>query len=248
MSKNNLSLSLLFFFIVTMFFSMGVMANVIINGTRIVLNEKDKESTVQLRNKGKTPYLLQLWIDDGKMNAKPGEIKLPFIITPPVVRVDPGKGQAVRIMATNPALPQDRESLFWFNMLEIPPKAQIQNSGNTHMQLAFRTRIKMFYRPTGLQKTPLQSYKELKISLQGNKIKVVNESPYHITFSKIEIRKSKDSAVLALVDNYPKRMVEPKSEITLPLLNKKSVTLIGNSVFYSVINDYGGETVNEQKL
>lgn len=236
------------FFIITMIFSMNVMANVIINGTRIIINEKNKESTVQLRNKGSRPSLLQLWIDDGKINSRPGEIKLPFIITPPVVRVDSGKGQAVRIIATNPALLQNREYLFWFNMLEIPPKAQIQKTGNTHMQLAFRTRIKIFYRPTGLQISPLQSYKELKVTVQGNKIKIVNESPYHITFSKIEIRKSKDSAVLALVDSFPKRMIEPRSEMTLLLINKSSAALTGNSVFYSVINDYGGETINEQKL
>jgi len=229
-------------------FSLNAMADVVINGTRIVFNAKDKESTVQLKNRGNNPYLLQIWMDDGNPNAKPGEITVPFLIAPPVVRIDPAKGQAVRIMATNPSLPQDRESLFWFNMLEIPPKAQDSTSGKTHMQLAFRTRIKLFYRPDNLQPTPLQSYKELKIYQQGNNIKVVNDSPYYITFSKVEIRRTTGSAVLAAVENFPQRMVKPKSEIVFPLANKKSTQLSGASVFYSVINDYGGETTNEQKL
>ncbi|MGV4277516.1 fimbrial biogenesis chaperone [Citrobacter farmeri] len=229
-------------------FSLNVMADVVINGTRIVFNAKDKESTVQLKNRGSHPYLLQIWMDDGNPRAKPGEINVPFLITPPVVRIDPAKGQAVRIMATNPALPQDRESVFWFNMLEIPPKAQAATSGNTRMQLAFRTRIKLFYRPDNLQPTPLQSYKELKLSLQGNNIKVVNDSPYYITFNKIEIRKTKESEVLASVEKFPQRMVNPKSEIIFPLANRKSARLSDASFFYSVINDYGGETTNEHKL
>lgn len=228
--------------------SASVMADVVINGTRIIFNAKDKESTVQLKNRGTHPYLLQIWMDDGNPKAKPGEVSVPFLITPPVVRIDPAKGQAVRIMAKNPALPQDRESLFWFNMLEIPPKAQASKSGNMHMQLAFRTRIKFFYRPDNLQPTPLQSYKELKIFQQGNNLKVVNDSPYYITFSKVEIRKTKESDVLAAVEKFPQRMVKPKSEIIFPLVNKKSARLSEASVFYSVINDYGGETTNEYKL
>ena len=86
-------------------FSLNAMADVVINGTRIVFNAKDKESTIQLKNRGNNPYLLQIWMDDGNPNAKPGEITVPFLIAPPVVRIDPAKGQAVRIMATNPSLP-----------------------------------------------------------------------------------------------------------------------------------------------
>ncbi|QXD01095.1 molecular chaperone [Klebsiella sp. PL-2018] len=229
-------------------FSLNAMADVVINGTRIVFYAKYNESTVQLRNLGNNPYLLQIWMDDGNSNANPGDATTPFLIVPPVVRIDPGKGQAVRILATKPSLPQDRESLFWFNMLEIPPKTQDSISGKTHMQLAFRTRIKLFYRPSNLQRTPLQSYKELKIFQQANSIKIVNDSPYHITFSKIDIRRTTGATVLASVENFPQRMMKPKSEMVFPLVKKTSTQLLGASVFYNVINDYGGETTNEQKL
>lgn len=240
------SCGLLLFF--TTIFSLDAMAGVVINGTRIVFNAKDKESTVQLKNNGSNPYLLQLWIDAGNPNANPGEVNVPFLIIPPVVRIDPEKGQTVRIMATKPDLPQDRESIFWFNMLEIPPNPQVMKSGNTHMQLAFRTRIKMFYRPDNLTPTPLQSYKDIKITLQSGNIKVTNHTPYYMTFSKVEIRKSKGAEVLASVKNFPQRIVKPKSEMTFPLTRKKSENLNGATVIYSVINDYGEETTNEQIL
>lgn len=227
----------------------NTMAEVVINGTRIVFNAKDKESVVQLKNNGKNPYLLQIWMDDGNPKAKPGEVKVPFIITPPVVRIEPGKGQAVRIMSTNPALPQDRESLFWFNILEIPPKPNEEiKSGRNLLQLAFRTRIKFFYRPVNLPLSPSDAYKNIKITLKNNTLNIRNSSPYFITFSKIEIRKSKNSELLASVDKFTQRMIEPNGEMTLPLSIKNSVSLSGSTLFYSIINDYGGESTNEQAM
>ncbi len=37
------------------------------------------------------PLLVQSWIDDGRDDTNPQELKLPFIITPPVSRIDPQK-------------------------------------------------------------------------------------------------------------------------------------------------------------
>jgi chaperone protein EcpD len=238
-----------YFLIVCFFISVEALADVTINGTRIVFNAKDKESVVQLKNNGKNPYLLQLWIDDGNPKSRPGEVKVPFIITPPVVRIDPNKGQAVRIMFTDAALPQDRESLFWFNMLEVPPKPiKMIETGTNLLQLAFRTRIKLFYRPANLEYSSLESYKRLNFKLSGSTLNIKNNSPYFITLSSIDVRRSRDSIIVASVDKFPQRMIAPKGELNLQLVNKKSVKLDGLTLFYSVINDYGGETKNEQVL
>ncbi|QGN37300.1 molecular chaperone [Klebsiella oxytoca] len=238
-----------FILIVSFFMSVEALADVAINGTRIVFNEKDKESIVQLKNNGKNPYLLQLWIDDGNPKSRPGEVKVPFMITPPVVRIDPDKGQAVRVMFTGENLPNDRETLFWFNMLEIPPKpTKMIEAGSNIMQLAFRTRIKLFYRPANLEYSVLESYKKLIFKRNGNTLNIKNNSPYYITFRSIDFRRKKDSAIAAAVEHFPQRMIAPKGEINLQLVTKKSERLDGLTLFYSVINDYGGETRNEQSL
>ncbi|VTR34364.1 putative chaperone protein EcpD [Serratia fonticola] len=58
------------------------------------------------------------------LNPNPDTVKVPF--TPDATgrpyrsRV---KGQALRIARTGGGLPSNRESLFWLNVLEIPPKA-----------------------------------------------------------------------------------------------------------------------------
>lgn len=230
-------------------FSSGAWAEVVINGTRIVFNANEKESAVQLKNNGKNPYLLQLWMDNGDPKSRPGEAKVPFVITPPIVRIDPHKGQAVRIMANAPVLPQDRESLFWFNMLEVPPKPTAKvNAGDNLLQLAFRTRIKFFYRPANLKPEPLAAYKNLKFDIANTNLIITNDSPYFITFNKLDIRKTKNSEILATVEKFPQRMVEPKGKITLPLTIKKPTELNSGTLYYSVINDYGGESNNEQAL
>ncbi len=64
---------------------------------------------------------------------------------PPVQRVDANQKSIVRI-ASVPAidsLPKDRESIYYFNLREIPPKSEKSNV----MQIAVQSKIKLFYRP-----------------------------------------------------------------------------------------------------
>uniref|UniRef100_A0A182SE45 Uncharacterized protein n=1 Tax=Anopheles maculatus TaxID=74869 RepID=A0A182SE45_9DIPT len=99
-------------------------------------------------NKGNTPSLMQIWIDRGKPETQPFDSDAAFVITPPIVRIDPKNGQSVRLMFTGEKLPQDRETLFWFNALEIPPASADQDKSS--LQIAVRSRLKLFYRPAGL--------------------------------------------------------------------------------------------------
>lgn len=57
-------------------------AEVIIKGTRVIYNEKQREAVVQVSNTGNMPVLLQAWIDNGDANARPETIKVPFSVTP----------------------------------------------------------------------------------------------------------------------------------------------------------------------
>ncbi|MFX7674935.1 fimbria/pilus periplasmic chaperone, partial [Acinetobacter baumannii] len=55
-------------------------------------------------------------------------------------------------------LSQQQESIFWLNVLDIPPKpegrtqqGQTTTTSNNFLQLAVRSRIKFFYRPIDLK-------------------------------------------------------------------------------------------------
>lgn len=126
-------------------------ASMTISGTRIIFPGSEKDVSVRTNNKGNQPALVQVWVDDGKTDSILIQVKVPFVVTPPVYRVEPGRGQSVRLVYNGMVLPQDRESVYWFNMLEIPP-APVSSVKKNRLELAFRTRIKIFF---GLKRSPV---------------------------------------------------------------------------------------------
>lgn len=120
-------------FISTLLASAPVFADIIISGTRIIYIADKKDVNVRLENKGNRPLLIQNWLDTGDDNADPSQIKVPFTSTPPVSRIEPKRGQTVKVMFTGTTqLPADRESVFWFNVLEVPPKPKDAESDKTY--------------------------------------------------------------------------------------------------------------------
>ena len=96
-------------------------------------------------------------------------------------------------------LPADRESVFYFNVREIPPKS---NKPNT-LQIALQTRIKLFWRPKALENTSMKSPWQHKVTLirNGQDFTVNNPTPYYVIISnasahrKMAIR-SRDSPLM----------------------------------------------------
>ena len=85
-----------------------------------------------------------------------GNVKAPFTVTPPLFRLNGGKENTLRVVKTAQALPEDRESVFWLSVKTVPPEAE--GKGN-HLQIAVRTRIKLFYRPASLVGLPEEAAK-----------------------------------------------------------------------------------------
>lgn len=53
-------------------------ASIVVSGTRVVYPGNEREITVKLSNTGKTPVLVQSWIDKGDVEARPEKIQVPF--------------------------------------------------------------------------------------------------------------------------------------------------------------------------
>ncbi len=227
----------------------GSHAGVIINNTRVIYRQADGEAVVQLRNDGKGPVLVQAWIDDGDMKARIESLNVPFTLIPAVARIDSGRGQAVRVLQTRDDLPADRESVFWFNVLEIPPKpTEHMAAGDNLLQFSFRSRIKFFYRPKGLPSSSQDALKQLRFVIGRSadgapKVVVRNPSPYHVTFRNIFLRQNEDGPVLATLGETDARMVSPAGELSIPLQWVNNVaSTTGAQVFFTAINDQGGDT------
>jgi len=165
-------------------------ASVVIGGTRVVYPAQDKDVTLKFINEGERASLVQVWLDDGDDQSTPDTAKAPFVVAPPVFRLDPKKQQTTRIMFTGASLPADRETLYWLNMLEIPPKSG--NGSANILQFAFRTRIKVFYRPPNLAGEPVLAYQKLRWSLVAGKdglvLRADNPTPYHVNFASVGLQ------------------------------------------------------------
>ncbi|KUQ60161.1 molecular chaperone [Enterobacter bugandensis] len=211
--------------------SHSAFADIVISGTRVIYPESAKDVTVNMENRGNKPLLVQSWLDDGRDTTNPQELKLPFIVTPPVSRVDPAKGQTVRITWLGQAMAKDRETMYWFNVLEVPPKAKEADSQNM-LQLAFRTRIKMFFRPDGLKGDPATAATQLKWSQQSNALIARNDSPFYVSIAKIE------TTVGGKKVELEPHVVAPFASQSYDLKTAGSAKI--SKITYTSINDFGG--------
>ncbi|MGE1899315.1 fimbria/pilus periplasmic chaperone [Escherichia coli] len=171
-------------FIFTVLLSLPSYGSVVIMGTRVIYPAEQKSINVRLNNGDSTPSLIQAWLDTGDPSSPPDSVRVPFIITPPVFRVEPLSGQTMRIMYTGEKLPADRESLFWLNVLDIPAKPSFAGKsekaqGYNYLQFAVRSRIKFFFRPDGLPFSPDDAYKKVTWQLTGgDTLQASNPTPY----------------------------------------------------------------------
>lgn len=212
-----------------------------ISGTRVIFPGAEREQTIRTTNKGKTPMLVQVWVDNGGKTEDINTIKVPFTATPPVYRVEPGKGQSVRLIYNGMTLPQDRESVFWFNLLEIPPVNEAEKSRD-RLELAFRTRIKIFYRPTVLKSSGTQQSDKLQWQIipPARGLRITNPTPYYVSFDSAFITGSGIQHPL-VVD-----MVAPHGSKEFLLEKSSRAPASFSSATVRMINDYGG--IEEYRL
>ncbi|MBO1501142.1 fimbria/pilus periplasmic chaperone [Serratia proteamaculans] len=205
-------------------------AAISLDRTRVIVNAGDKSVSLNVKNQNtQLPYLAQGWIEDAQGN----KISSPLAVLPPVQRVEPGKESQVKVQVLPAAqlLAQDRETLYYFNLREIPPRS---NKPNT-LQIALQTRIKLFYRPQAIvaDKAALANPWQEKLTLtrQGDRYQVNNPTPYYITL--VDAGSSVKGSGVA---GFEPLMVPPKGQATLTV----SAGALGASPVLTYINDYGG--------
>lgn len=206
----------------------GASAALSLDRTRVVLNGDEPSVTLGVTNQNKDlPYLAQAWVEDENGN----KVSEPLVALPPVQRVEPQAATQVKVQQTDAArqLPQDRETLFYFNLREIPPKSTKANT----LQIALQSRIKLFYRPAALavdqNARPWQE--RVTLTRQGNLYVINNPTAYYVT-----ITEAAASGKGVSLKNFKPMMVAPKSSQSL----QASVSELGASPVLTYVNDYGG--------
>ncbi|WP_145589409.1 molecular chaperone [Yersinia rochesterensis] len=149
--------------------------------TRIIFNSADTSASIVLQNKSeKSPYLAQAWLE----NTAGQKVESPLSVLPPIQRIDAGQKTLVRIISLPDVeqLATDRETLFYFNVREIPPKSEVTDA----VQIAIQSKIKLFYRPAAIKADNKNVWQEkLQFSQQREMLKIHNPTPYYVTLGHL---------------------------------------------------------------
>lgn len=193
---------------------------VTIGGTRLIFDGGKKEASLSVSNSDTGPYLIQSWVEPNNNDpARP-----PFIITPPLFRLDGNQQNLLRIVNTGGQLPTDRESLYWLNVKAIPTNTAPENA-NT-LQIAVRTRLKLIYRPNTLKGIPEEVTHKLRWRQTGSRLTVSNPTPFYMNFNEVT------------VGNHP----ITEATFVAPMISATFATpgKVTGLVSWKIINDFGG--------
>lgn len=223
-------------------------AGVIPERTRIVYDSKNAFQSYVMKNTNQYPVIVQFWVDNGEPNKNPESTPSPFVVTPVMVRMDPSVLNGIRVIYSGEGekLPEDRESLYFLNILEIPPMSKNTQAQN-EIALSMQTQIKLIYRPNSLklgENGLIDKLKALRFSGQkdGNgilQLTVENPTPYTASFSTFQLAaKDKGKAVNFTPSDNSDLTVLPKSKRTFPIdIGKSTATIEG--LEYWLIDDLG---------
>lgn len=208
--------------------SMSAFAGVQVEATRVVYSSNQQSSSLSIKNDSDDTYMVQTWLDTGDSTQNPKG--LPIVVTPPILKLAGKKEAVLRFIYSGQGLAQDKESVFWINVQEIPPAPKQENV----LQVAIRTRVKLFYRPAALKIDLQKQAQALTWRRLGNELEVINGGSAHVTLGVLNFISGAQTAC-----SFNGDMVSPQSSLRIAIPPTCTPT---RELSFSYINDYGGHT------
>ncbi|ELX8379861.1 molecular chaperone [Providencia vermicola] len=159
--------------------------------------EGDKSVSFRLRNATTTtPYLVQASIE--KLDEVTGVNTLgkaddfPFMITPPLHKLEPGQRYDWRVMFVGDTakMPSDRETVYIAKFRAIPPSTPNTEGSQdtTEFDAIQALHFKVYYRPKSIKNLTLEdAQKKLSFRKEGNELVVMNNSPIYLAFDSVSV-------------------------------------------------------------
>ncbi|MDR7019091.1 fimbria/pilus periplasmic chaperone [Aeromonas salmonicida] len=163
-----------------------------LGSTRIIYSPKSKGATISINNPNEYPMLVQ-----SSIKTEENQENAPFIITPPLFRLNSHQQNKIKIIMTNEPRYNNQESLYWFCAMGIPPKnndawagsnsssKDINDTTNIDINVRVSQCIKILVRPSSLKIMPDEISNSIKWSIEGGKLKAVNMTPFYINVNTI---------------------------------------------------------------
>ena len=200
--------------------------------TRVIYHPESSGAIISVSNPNNYPVLVQ-----GSVSAEhKSAVKAPFIITPPLFRLNAAQQSQVRVVMTDDIAPKDRESLYWLCETGIPPELgdawaegrqpQKRNTAMLDVKVRLSQCIKLLVRPDSLTSTPGDVAEKIVWSKAGDKIVANNPTPFYMNLGALFVGGA-----------------EIKLPEYIPPMGTQSYTIPKGAygdVSWQIINDLGG--------
>ena len=194
--------------------------------TRVIYPEGAPGAQVSVSNPQDRPMLVQSTVT-GEDHKTPA----PFLVTPPLFRLEANQQSRLRIIRTGGSLPQTRESLSWLCVKALQPSGDASGHAagvSMTVNMAISMCDKLIFRPSGVKGSPEDSAGALTWARAGKALRVSNPTPFYMNLKAVSVG-GKEVGNLTYVP--------PQGSVTLPLPAGAA-----GVVKWSVINDQGGES------
>lgn len=199
---------------------------VVIESTRYLLKEGSHEISAQMENKDDAPFLMKSWVEPAE-----GSKTSYFMVTPPLFRLEARQRNTVRIFPNADIVhaPKDRDSVYYFNVMSIPPTNNDIESENK-LQLAVRHRMRLVYRPAAIQSLSLdKEAQKLEWNKSGNAVTLKNPTPFFLYFKSVQIGGKELKETISTIDAFSTKRFELPANINGREISWKVATELGGS-------------------
>ncbi|EEE7362580.1 fimbria/pilus periplasmic chaperone [Salmonella enterica subsp. enterica serovar Berta] len=209
-------------------------SGVALGATRVIYPLNGNGVSLSVTNPQDIPVLVKSSVLDETMKKE-----APFIITPPLFRLDGGQRNSLNITRTGGDYPADRESLNLICVQGIPPEPDSVWGGDekqgsdkkkvsTSVQLIIGSCIRMFVRPESLTGNPVGVADKVSWKVTGKTLTAANPTPFYMNVSSLTF----NGAKLKMARSY----IPPFAEEKIALLSGAAAKGL---LKWEVIGDYG---------
>lgn len=208
-----------------------------LGATRIVYPAGEKSVSMPVMSRGgDKPFLVQAEVASDTQGKD-----VPFFVSPPIFRLEPGGENQVRITRTGSGLAADRESLYWFSVrgiesTSVPLDKDFLKADDftrkAGVTVSIGMTVKLIYRPAGLPVPWEAGMKSLRVTRTAAGFHLMNPSPYYMSFTTFQVGGTKLIGNGTRMDNAT---LAPFSGLDI----SGGTGAAGSKVSWKVLNDYG---------
>lgn len=203
--------------------------------TRVIYYTDSVGTSLTVMNPQSYPILVQ-----SEVLGEDKKSKAPFIVTPPLFRLESQQQSRIRLIAMNKFAHNTTESLHWLCLTGIPPepdsdwigaddkKKQAGHRAKILTQLRVKNCLKLLVRPSILRGVPEDFASSLAWTKTGQTLTVTNPTPFYMNLKDVSLGKQR-------VDNL--NYVPPMGNLEL-----KVPANAQGPVHWRLITDYGGDS------